>query len=65
MENIILIGHGSPKKDANNIDLTGRLLHSTIHPNCSQNCVKVAYLQFAEPAIADAIKECVLSGAKR
>ncbi|WP_333652700.1 precorrin-8X methylmutase [Dissulfurispira sp.] len=65
MENIILIGHGSPKKDANNIELTGRLLHSAIHPNCNNNCVKVAYLQFAEPGIADAIKECVLSGAKR
>ncbi len=65
MENIILIGHGSPKKDANNIELTGRLLHSAIHPNCNDNCVKVAYLQFAEPTIADTIKECVLNGAKR
>jgi precorrin-8X/cobalt-precorrin-8 methylmutase len=65
MENIILIGHGSPKKDANNIELIGRLLHSAIHPNCSSNCVKVAYLQFAEPGIADAIKECIQSGAKR
>ena len=65
MENIILIGHGSPKKDANNIELTGRLLHSAIHPNCNNNCVKIAYLQFAEPGIADAIKECVLSGARR
>jgi precorrin-8X/cobalt-precorrin-8 methylmutase len=65
MENIILIGHGSPKKDANNIELTGKLLHSAIHPECNNNCVKVAYLQFAEPGIADAIKECVMSGAKR
>lgn len=65
MENIILIGHGSPKKDANNIELAGRLLHSTIHPNCNNNCVKVAYLQFAEPEIADAIKECVQGGAKK
>lgn len=65
MENIILVGHGSPKKDANNIELTGRLLHNAIHPKCNNNCVKVAYLQFAEPAIADAIKECVMDGAKR
>ncbi len=65
MESIILIGHGSPKKDANNIELAGRLLHSAIHPNCNNNCVKVAYLQFAEPEISDAIKECVESGAKR
>lgn len=65
MENIILIGHGSPKKDANNIALAGRLLHSAIHPNCNNNCVKVAYLQFAEPALHEAIKECVQGGAKR
>jgi precorrin-8X/cobalt-precorrin-8 methylmutase len=65
MENIILIGHGSPKKDANNIELTGRLLHSTIHPDCRQQCVKVSYLQFAEPEITDAIKECVEGGAKK
>jgi precorrin-8X/cobalt-precorrin-8 methylmutase len=65
MENIILVGHGSPKRDANNIELIGRLLHGAIHPNCSNNCVKVAYLQFAEPTITDAIKECVLFGAKK
>lgn len=65
MENIILIGHGSPRNEANNIDIAGRLLHNAIHPNCGGNCVKVAYLQFAKPEIADAIKECVESGAKK
>lgn len=65
MENIILIGHGSPKKDANNIEHIGRLLHGAIHPNCNNDCVKVAYLQFAEPGIADVIKECVSGGAKK
>lgn len=65
MENIILIGHGSPKKDANNVELAGRLLHNAIHPNCSDNCVRVAYLQFAKPEIKDAIRECVAGGAKR
>jgi precorrin-8X/cobalt-precorrin-8 methylmutase len=65
MENIILIGHGSPRKDANNLEHIGRLLHAAIHPCCEKNCVKVAYLQFAYPYIADAIKECVLSGAKK
>lgn len=65
MGNIILIGHGSPKKDANNIELAGRLLHSAIHPNCADDCVKVAYLQFAEPEIADTIKKCVEDGAKK
>jgi precorrin-8X/cobalt-precorrin-8 methylmutase len=65
MENIILVGHGSPKKDANNIELIGRLLHNIIHPDCNKNCVKVAYLQFAKPGISDAIKDCVLSGVKK
>jgi len=65
MENIILIGHGSPKKDANNIEIAGRLLHSAIHPNCNNDCVKVAYLQFAEPDIKNAIKDCVDAGAKK
>jgi len=65
VENIILIGHGSPKKDANNVEIVGRLLHQVIHPNCSKGCVKAAYLQFAEPEIADTIKKCVEEGAKK
>lgn len=65
MENIILIGHGSPKKEANNIDLIGRLLHHAIHPECEGGCVKIAYLQFAEPGIMATIKGCVEGGAKK
>lgn len=65
MENIILIGHGSPKREANNIELIGNLLHSALHPACNSNCVKAAYLQFAEPGITAAIQECVDSGATR
>jgi precorrin-8X/cobalt-precorrin-8 methylmutase len=65
MESIILIGHGSPKKDANNIETMGRLLHSMIHPDCSKGCVKVAYLQFAKPELSDTIKESVRNGAKK
>ncbi len=65
MENIILIGHGSPKKEANNIDLIGRLLHNAIHPDCNNGCVRAAYLQFAEPDIMKAVKECVAEGARR
>lgn len=65
MENIILIGHGSSKKDSNNMELIGRLLHTSIHPNCNNACVKVAYLKFAEPGLADTIKDCVKDGAKR
>lgn len=65
MENIILIGHGSPKKDANNIEQVGRLLHSKLHNGCNKDCVKAAYLQFAEPDIMGAIKECVDGGVDR
>lgn len=65
VEYIILIGHGSPKKDANNIDIIGKLLHGKIHPECGNNCVRAAYLQFAEPDIMGAIKDCVKSGDER
>lgn len=65
MEHIILIGHGSPKKDANNIELVGKLLHRAIHPACDHRCVRVAYLQFSEPDIMGTIKECVDDGAER
>ena len=65
MENIILIGHGSPKKDANNMDLVGRLLHSTMHPGCTDNCVRTAYLQFSEPDIMGTIAQCAAGGARR
>ena len=65
MESIILIGHGSPKKDANNIEVIGRMLHSSMHPACDNDCVKVAYLQFSDPDIMGTIKECILAGARK
>ena len=65
MEHIILIGHGSPRKQANNIDLIAKLLHNTIHPECEGGCVKIAYLHFAEPDIASTIERCVADGASR
>lgn len=65
MENIILIGHGSPRKEANNLGVIGKLLHKTIHPGCNNQCVKVAYMQFASPDIAETIRACAVSGAKR
>ncbi len=65
MENIILIGHGSPKKDANNIQIIGKMLHNLLHSDCSNDCVKAAYLQFGEPDISTAIRECIEEGAKK
>ena len=41
------------------------MLHGMLHPGCREDCVKVAYLQFAEPGIPDTIKECVKQGAKK
>ncbi len=65
MEYILLAGHGSPKQDANSLDHIAHLLHNMIHPECDNNCVRVAYLQFAEPDIATALEQCVNDGAKR
>jgi len=65
MERIILIGHGSPKKEANNIDIVGKMLHNAIHPGCKDNCVLSAYLEFGKPSIPDAIRNCVEEGAKK
>jgi precorrin-8X/cobalt-precorrin-8 methylmutase len=65
MENIILIGHGSPRKEANNIEAVGKLLHDAIHPGCENCCVKGAYLQFGDPDIMAMIKMCVEDGASR
>jgi len=64
-DRILLIGHGSPKKEANNIEVVAKLLHQAVHPYCTDECVKVAYLQFVEPDLMTAIKECVDEGAKR
>lgn len=64
MEKIILVGHGSPRKDANRMDLVGKLLHSRIHPGCGDGCVRISYLQYDSPTLADAIGEAVKEGAK-
>lgn len=65
MEQIILIGHGSPKKEANNIDIVGRMLHHAIHPGCTAGCVRQAYLEFGQPDIMSAIRQSVEDGATR
>jgi len=65
MELILLAGHGSPKQNANNLEHIASLLHGIIHPNCSEECVRVAYLQFARPDIMEAISACVRDGAKK
>ncbi len=63
MECILLIGHGSPKKNANNLERVGEMLHGMLHAGCTNDCVKVAYLQFANPDIMETIRKCVVRGA--
>lgn len=65
MESIILIGHGSPKKDANHLEAIGNMLHSIMHSGCDNGCVKTAYLQFTGPGIMETIEGCVKSGKKK
>jgi len=64
-ECILLLGHGSPKKDANNLEQVGTMLHGMLHAGCKEGCVKVAYLQFAQPGIPDTIKQCIGLGARK
>ncbi len=64
-ERIIIIGHGSPRKEANTIDSLTAILHADLHPGCMEACVKGAYLQFSEPGIEAAIEQSVAEGAKR
>ncbi|MEC4676742.1 MAG: precorrin-8X methylmutase [Nitrospirota bacterium] len=64
MEKIVIAGHGSPENNANNLDHVARLLHEMIHPGCSEDCVRAAYLRFAKPGIMEAITSCVRDGAK-
>ncbi len=64
-ESIILIGHGSPKEDANNLEFIAAMLHSMLHAGCSGDCVTDSYLQFAKPDIMETIKGRVEAGAKR
>lgn len=65
MERIIIAGHGSPKKDANSLELIAKMLHEKIHPGCTGRCVRVAYMEFAEPNIPCALEECVKEGATK
>ncbi len=65
MESIILIGHGSPKKDANRLGIVAEMLHRALHPGCEAGCVKVAYMEFAEPSIPSALDNEARRGASK
>lgn len=65
MEAIILIGHGSPLEEANNLHEVAALIHPMIHPGCKKECVKIAYLQFGRPDLLNVIKDFIRNGAER
>lgn len=64
-EIIILIGHGSPEKDSGDLEYIAEHVHGMIHPECENECVRVAYLQFMKPDVMTAIRKAVKSGAKK
>ncbi|HMK60621.1 MAG TPA: precorrin-8X methylmutase [Dissulfurispiraceae bacterium] len=64
-ERIIIIGHGSPRKEANTIGALADSIHAELHPGCGNNCVRGAYLQFSTPDIETVIAESVSEGAAR
>ncbi len=65
MEIILIIGHGSPSKDAGSVEGIAEKLHQLMHPGCDNNCVRTAYLQFNEPAVIDALGRAAADGAGR
>ncbi len=65
MERIIIIGHGSPLMEANNLHIISNMLHRRVHPDCQSECVKMAYLQFGSPDLMEAIHSCIDEGAVR
>jgi precorrin-8X/cobalt-precorrin-8 methylmutase len=64
-ESILLIGHGSPKQDANNLERIAEMIHNMIHRGCESDRVGVAYMEFASPGIKEAILERIRLGAKK
>lgn len=65
MEKIILVGHGSPRKEANRMEMIGKILHASMHPGCAGDCVQICYLQFEKPGLEETLAQAARSGAKR
>lgn len=62
MERIIIVAHGSPKKEANNLADFARALAITLKKSPEQ--VKYAYLQFGSPTVEEILLESIQEGAK-
>ncbi|MDA8164611.1 MAG: precorrin-8X methylmutase [Desulfobacteraceae bacterium] len=65
MEMIMLIGHGSPKKEANCMETVGQMLHGQLHPGCTAACVRICYLQYHSPTFPEAVHAAAADGATR
>ncbi len=61
MEIVILVGHGSPKKDANRMELAGKLLENALYGEGEEGMVKAAYLQFETPGLEETIEKAALA----
>jgi precorrin-8X/cobalt-precorrin-8 methylmutase len=65
MEKIILVGHGSPKKDANQMEIVGGMLHEHLHPGCTEKCISTSYLQFEPPTLEETLESTLKTGPER
>lgn len=63
MEKIVIIAHGSPKKEANNLAYIANKLSSILGKNTDD--VKVAYLKYGKPSAQEAILDYIKEGVKK
>lgn len=62
---VILAGHGSADEEDSGLTAVVRWVHDRMHPGCTDECVRPAYLQFMKPGLAEAIDAAVMKGARK
>lgn len=62
MSKIVIVLHGSPKKEANNWDPFLKILAETL--KFPEEDIKLAYLQFGEPSLEQRLEELIRNGNK-
>lgn len=63
MEKIIIISHGSPKQEANELENLIPHLATLLKKNASD--IKIAYLKYGSPKVEEAILDFIDQGSKR
>ncbi|WP_353684710.1 CbiX/SirB N-terminal domain-containing protein [Thermodesulfovibrio sp. 3907-1M] len=63
MEKIIIVAHGSYKKDADNLEEFTKALAVNLKMNPED--VKYAYLQYGNPSIEEILSECIKEKTKK